>query len=159
MTGSAHVSVCLPVYNGAPFVRQAVSSALAQTGVDLELLVIDNASTDSTVDIVRELHDPRLRLLRNETNIGAGRNWSRCLTEARGDLVKILCADDWLYPGRSPVRQRCSTRRATSASCSSLRPATWSTPAADACCGAAGARADASRAGRLRRMARRGTNL
>jgi glycosyltransferase involved in cell wall biosynthesis len=94
-----HVSVCLPVYNGAPFVRQAISSALVQTGVELELLVIDNASTDGTVGIVREFDDPRLRLLRNEVNVGAGRNWSRCLTEARGELVKILCADDWLYAG------------------------------------------------------------
>ena len=98
-TPTPHVSVCLPVFNGAPYIRQAIASALAQTGVDFELVVIDNASTDETVAIVESFDDPRLRLLRNESNIGAGRNWSRCLAEARGDLVKILCADDWLYPG------------------------------------------------------------
>ncbi len=161
MTGSAHVSVCLPVYNGAPFVRQAVSSALAQTGVDLELLVIDNASTDGTVDIVRELDDPRLRLLRNETNIGAGRNWSRCLSEARGDLVKILCADDWLYPG-SLARQAAvlddpgnrgvvlvaAGRDVVDAGGRRLLRRRWGPRAGRV----AGARA-------LRRIARRGTNL
>jgi glycosyltransferase involved in cell wall biosynthesis len=102
MTMSAaapHVSVCLPVFNGEPYVREAIASVLAQAGVDFELVVVDNASTDKTVAAVLEFGDPRLRLLRNDSNIGAGRNWSRCIAEARGDLVKILCADDWLYPG------------------------------------------------------------
>jgi glycosyltransferase involved in cell wall biosynthesis len=94
-----HVSVCLPVFNGEPYVREAIASILSQKGVDLELVVVDNASTDRTVAAVQEFDDPRLRLLRNDCNIGAGRNWSRCVAEARGDLVKILCADDWLYPG------------------------------------------------------------
>jgi len=94
-----HVSVCLPVFNGERYVRAAIASVLAQDSVDLELVVVDNASTDGTVAAVEGFDDERLRLLRNHTNVGAGRNWNRCLTEARGDLVKILCADDWLYPG------------------------------------------------------------
>jgi glycosyltransferase involved in cell wall biosynthesis len=156
-----HVSVCLPVYNGAPFVRQAVSSALAQTGVDLELLVIDNASTDGTVDIVREFDDPRLRLLCNEANIGAGRNWSRCLSEARGDLVKILCADDWLYagslarqagvlddPGNRGVVLVAAGRDVVDAGGRRLLRRRW---------GPRGGRVAGPRA--LRRIVRRGTNL
>ena len=94
-----HLSVCLPVFNGEAYVRGAVASVLEQAGVDLELVVIDNASTDGTVAAVESFDDERLRLLHNHVNIGAGRNWSRCLHEARGELVKILCADDWLYPG------------------------------------------------------------
>ena len=79
--------------------REAIASVLAQTGVDFELIVVDNASTDGTVAAVGEFDDGRICLLRNATNIGAAGNWSRAVSEARGDLVKVLCADDWIYPG------------------------------------------------------------
>lgn len=92
------VTVCIPVFNGEPYIAEAIRSVLDQTFADFEVLVSDNASTDSTVDIVLGFADPRVRLLRNETNIGAGRNYNRLLDEARGDFIKVLSADDRLLP-------------------------------------------------------------
>ncbi len=92
------VSVCIPVYNGACFIGQAIQSVLGQSFADFELVVVDNASTDGTPEVVQGHGDPRLRLLRNAANLGAEANWNRCLEEARGQLIKLLPADDLLYP-------------------------------------------------------------
>jgi glycosyltransferase involved in cell wall biosynthesis len=91
------VSVCIPVYNGAAFIAMAIESVLAQTFKDFELLVLDNASTDETPHIIERFNDPRLRIIRHASNIGAIANFNTALREARGEWVKILCADDLLY--------------------------------------------------------------
>ena len=64
------VTVLLAVYNGEPYVRSAVASVLAQTYRDFEFLIVDDASTDGTVATIESFGDDRIRLLRNETNIG-----------------------------------------------------------------------------------------
>ncbi|MDD3275646.1 MAG: glycosyltransferase [Kiritimatiellales bacterium] len=92
------VSVCIPVYNGAAFIAAAVESVLAQTFHDFELIILDNASTDQTADILSRFKDERLRIVRHPSNIGATANFNAALSEARGVWVKILCADDLLYP-------------------------------------------------------------
>jgi glycosyltransferase involved in cell wall biosynthesis len=92
------VSVCIPVFNGQPFVGQAITSVLRQTYEDLEVIVADNASTDGTLAEVEKVADPRLRVLTSGVNLGPGPNWNRVVRAARGDYVKLLCADDWLYP-------------------------------------------------------------
>lgn len=92
------VSVCIPVYNGAAFIAEAVKSVLAQTFADFELIVLDNASTDATPHILGQFTDMRLRIVHHASNIGAIANWNAALREARGEWVKILCADDLLYP-------------------------------------------------------------
>jgi glycosyltransferase involved in cell wall biosynthesis len=92
------VSVCIPVYNGAAFLAEAVESVLKQTFADIELVVLDNASTDKTPQILKQFIDPRLRIIRHTTNLGATANFNAALVEARGEWVKILCADDLLYP-------------------------------------------------------------
>ena len=94
------VSVIIPVYNGAAYVEEALKSALSQEGVDFEVVVSDNASTDDTVAIVSRYDgDPRLRILTNENNLGIFGNLNRLVDEARSPLIKILCADDWILPG------------------------------------------------------------
>jgi glycosyltransferase involved in cell wall biosynthesis len=104
MAANPLVSVCIPVYNCAPFIAEAIQSVLAQTLTDWELVIVDNASTDGTLDVVKRFApadgsgDARIRVLRNETNIGAAGNWNRCLDEARGKYIKILPADDLLRP-------------------------------------------------------------
>ena len=60
------LSVCIPVYNGADTIRQTIQSILAQTFKDFELLIVDNASTDNTVNIVRSFTDNRIKLYLNE---------------------------------------------------------------------------------------------
>ena len=92
------VSVCIPVYNGAAFIAEAVESALKQTFPDFELIVLDNASTDETPRILERFNDKRLRIIRHASNIGATANFNAALHAARGEWVKILCADDLLYP-------------------------------------------------------------
>jgi len=92
------VSVCIPAYNAGRFIGETIESVLAQSYRDFELIVVDDASTDHTVGIVRRYTDPRLRLLRNERNLGLAGNWNRAVAEARGRYVKLLCQDDLLRP-------------------------------------------------------------
>ena len=94
------VSVCIPAYNYAHFLSDAIDSVLAQTCQDFELLVIDNCSIDNTKEVVNRYmaDDPRISYICNESNIGPVRNLNRCLELATGEYIKILCADDLLLP-------------------------------------------------------------
>jgi len=94
------VSICIPTYNHAHFLPEAIRSALAQTERDLEVLVVDNCSADDTSGVVDEFcrTDSRVRYVRNETNLGLVGNLNRCLELARGVYVKYLLADDLLEP-------------------------------------------------------------
>lgn len=92
------VSVCIPTYNYARYLPRAIESVLAQTYDDFELIVSDNASTDDTQEVLSRYSDPRLEAFRNERNLGLFANFSRCLELASADVVKFVCADDWLDP-------------------------------------------------------------
>lgn len=92
-------TVAIPVYNREHLVRAAIESALAQDVEDLEILVIDNCSTDRTWNVIGEYTDKRLRPVRNDSNIGLFGNLNRCLELAQGKYVRILCSDDRLIPG------------------------------------------------------------
>ncbi|MFZ3171877.1 MAG: glycosyltransferase [Carboxydocellales bacterium] len=92
------ISVCIPVFNCEAYIGFTIESVLNQTLKDFELIILDNKSTDRTLNIIRKFKDSRIRLIENETNIGAEGNWNRALIEARGKYIKILCADDLLYP-------------------------------------------------------------
>lgn len=90
------VSVCVPTYQGAMWVRDAIGSALRQTHRAIEVVVVDDGSTDGTPDVVRSIADDRIRLHVNPRNLGLVRNWDRCLRLARGHAVKFLFQDDLL---------------------------------------------------------------
>lgn len=94
------VSIGMPVYNGANFIRQAVDSILAQTYADFELIVSDNASTDETQAICQAYaaRDPRVRYYRNEKNMGASWNYNRVTALSRGAYIKHAAHDDVLAP-------------------------------------------------------------
>ena len=92
------VSVCIPVYNGADSIGRSIDSVLAQTYSDFECVVVDNNSTDATAARVQAYSDPRIRLVRNGTNVGLVNNHNRCVLVARGRLIQFLHADDWLLP-------------------------------------------------------------
>lgn len=92
------VSVCVPTYGHAGFIGRTIESVLGQTLGDFELVVCDDASTDGTPDVVAAYRDPRIRLVRNERNVGAAANWNRAVALAHAPLVKVLCDDDLLYP-------------------------------------------------------------
>lgn len=94
------VSVCIPAFNYAHFLNDAIDSVLAQTFQDFELLIVDNCSTDDTKNIVDKYAavDNRITYYCNESNIGLVGNLNRCLEYATGQYIKILCADDLLLP-------------------------------------------------------------
>jgi len=95
---STVVSICIPTHNGAHWLEGSIKSALAQTYQRLEILIVDDASTDDTVRVANSFHDHRIRVERNNSNLGLVRNWNRCLTLSKGALVKFLFQDDLLYP-------------------------------------------------------------
>lgn len=93
------VSIVVPAYNNEAYIRQTVESVLAQTFRDFELVVADHSSTDRTWGILSDFAaDPRVRLLTTPTGGGAEANWNRVTEAARGELVKLVCGDDLLYP-------------------------------------------------------------
>ena len=92
------LSVCLPVYNSADTVERSLESVLTQTYRDFECIVVDNNSTDGTTDKVESCTDPRVRLIRNETNIGLVGNHNKCVQVACGQLIQFVHGDDWLLP-------------------------------------------------------------
>ena len=94
------VSVGLPVYNGAHYLREAVESVLGQTYANLELVLSDNASTDDTEAICREYaaRDPRVRYHRAEWNRGAVWNFNAAFALARGEYFMWQAADDARHP-------------------------------------------------------------
>ncbi len=93
------VSICIPTYNGAPWIEDALASALAQDYEPLEVVVCDDGSQDATLEIVARAADPRVRVIRNATNLGLAGNWNRTTAHARGELIKYLFQDDLLYSG------------------------------------------------------------
>ncbi|MGA9751216.1 MAG: glycosyltransferase family 2 protein [Acidobacteriota bacterium] len=92
------VSICIPTYNAEAYILESLESALAQHFPSVEVIVVDNCSSDRTYEIISGFVDPRIRHYRNEENIGAEANWNRCLSLASGKYVKLLCADDVLDP-------------------------------------------------------------
>ncbi len=94
------VSIGLPVYNGARFISKAIDSVLAQEFEDFELIIVDNASTDETVEICAGYadRDQRIRLVQNEVNVGAAPNFNKAFHLARARYFKWLAHDDWIEP-------------------------------------------------------------
>lgn len=104
MSRVPRLSVGLPVYNGEKYVAASIEALLGQTYDDFELIISDNASTDSTPDICREYarSDKRVRFLQQPRNLGLAPNHNLVLAESRGELFKWAAADD-LY-GRDLLR-------------------------------------------------------
>jgi glycosyltransferase involved in cell wall biosynthesis len=93
------VSVVVPSFNNASFIEATMDSILAQTFGDFELIVADHSSSDGTWQLLQRYEaDPRVRLLQTEAGGGAPRNWERVTAAARGELVKLVCGDDVIYP-------------------------------------------------------------
>ena len=92
------VSICIPTYNGEKYLREALDSALAQTYPHLEILVVDDHSTDGTLSIMSDYtaSHSRIRLIKNLSPTGMVNNWIKCIREARYDWIKFLFQDDIL---------------------------------------------------------------
>jgi glycosyltransferase involved in cell wall biosynthesis len=94
------VSVVMGAYNGETFLRPAIESVLNQTFRDFELIVIDDCSTDSTPQILREFKDDRIRVVRNERNLGIAGTLNHGIAIARGEYVALQDHDDVSLPAR-----------------------------------------------------------
>lgn len=93
------VSVVIPTYNRAATLRRAMESVLSQSYSDLELIVVDDGSTDETRELVASFSDPRVRYVYQE-NGGACKARNRGVQEARGELVAFQDSDDEWLPGK-----------------------------------------------------------
>lgn len=92
------VTVLMPTYNVAPYVREAIDSVLQQTYHDFELLIIDDCSTDNTVEVVRNIDDPRIHIVQNEKNVGLAENLNRGLSHITTEYVARMDGDDIAEP-------------------------------------------------------------
>lgn len=94
------VSILIPVFNREKYISQTLKSSLDQTYRNIEVIVVDNASTDHSWDIVQRFAeaDSRVKVFRNQFNVGPVRNWLRCVEEATGQFGKILWSDDLVAP-------------------------------------------------------------
>ncbi|WP_308207417.1 glycosyltransferase family 2 protein [Mycolicibacterium komossense] len=92
------VSVCVPALNAERTIAATLESILAQDFDDFEIVVIDNNSSDGTRSIVNSIKDSRIRLYHNETTLPMAENWNTAVRHARGELFKLVCADDLIAP-------------------------------------------------------------
>jgi glycosyltransferase involved in cell wall biosynthesis len=116
------VSVGLPVYNGENYIAEAITSVLAQTCENLELIIQDNASTDRTAEICRGFlsMDPRVRYYRNPRNLGAAPNYNLAYNLAQGRYFKWLAHDDRLLPGYLEAATQALEARPDAVLCNSV---------------------------------------
>lgn len=97
-------SVVIPVYNKAPFLQECLDSVFAQTFQDFELIAVDDASTDSSLEILRACTDPRMRIIQLQKNVGPGGAAQRGMDAAKGEYIIRVDADDIMFPDRFEVQ-------------------------------------------------------
>jgi len=92
-------SICIPNYNYANYIGETIQSVLSQSFQDFEIIVADNASTDNSVEVIMNIADPRIRVIRNEFNVGFAPNLDRASEQASGQFIILLSSDDLMSPG------------------------------------------------------------
>lgn len=106
MIPTPRVSVVIPTYNRAGYLPLALRSVLGQSFRDLEVLILDDASTDQSPDVVREfLDDPRVAYIKHPINVGINANRNAGLARARGEYIAMLDSDDVWLDDRKLERQ------------------------------------------------------
>jgi glycosyltransferase involved in cell wall biosynthesis len=99
-SSSPAVSVIMATYNGSRNLRPSINSILSQTWRDLELIVVDDCSTDDTAAILATYDDSRLKITRNERNLNVVASRNCCVAQARGEFIAMLDHDDLSAPTR-----------------------------------------------------------
>lgn len=97
------VSVCMATYNGERFLREQVESILSQMQQNDEFVIVDDASNDGTIDFLNSIGDPRIRVYRNELNIGHVKSFSKVMGLAKGRYILMADQDDIWIEGRLSV--------------------------------------------------------
>ena len=92
------ISICMPAYNVRPFVKMALDSVLAQTYPHIEVIVVDDGSSDGTREVLHSIDDRRVRVYENEHNLGGFQTMNRAIGFAKGELIAVYHSDDWYSP-------------------------------------------------------------
>jgi glycosyltransferase involved in cell wall biosynthesis len=98
-TQPVKLTVGIPTFNRAGWLRESIESVLAQTFADFRLIVSDNASEDDTPEVVRSFDDDRIHYVRSQRNVGSIGNFNRLIALAETEFLVLLPDDDVLYPG------------------------------------------------------------
>lgn len=94
------ISVCIATYNGERYIKEQLISILEQLGVEDEVVICDDQSSDRTLAIIDECRDVRLRVCRNPARLGHVRNFEKAISLAKGDYIFLADQDDVWIPGR-----------------------------------------------------------
>lgn len=100
------ISVVLPTHNGARFISQSIESVLAQTCSPLELIIVNDGSTDNTVEVLNRYNDPRVRILHNERNVGLPQALNMGFRASRGVYLTWTSDDNWYAPDAFDTMRR-----------------------------------------------------
>jgi succinoglycan biosynthesis protein ExoO len=94
------VSIIIPAYNTESYIAKAIQSAQEQTLTNIEIIVIDDCSTDNTLAIAQSFNDPRIIIIHNSENLGAASTRNKAIKLAKGSWLALLDSDDWYEPNR-----------------------------------------------------------
>ena len=97
------VSIIIPTFNTEKYIYKCIQSALNQSYTDFEIIVVDDCSTDNSLEVVSAFNDPRIRVYRNEKNSGPSYSRNRAIQMAKGEFIAILDSDDWWDPKRLEI--------------------------------------------------------
>jgi glycosyltransferase involved in cell wall biosynthesis len=88
------ISVCMAVFNGSRFIHEQIASILPQLGQNDELVIVDDASSDNTIEIIERFDDHRIRVIRQQRNLGVVGSFERALADSRGEIIFLSDQDD-----------------------------------------------------------------
>lgn len=94
------VSVCMASYRGAPYIAEQLQSILKELGANDEVVIVDDASPDNTIEVIRSITDPRIRLIESPQNRGYVRSFEAAVAASRGEYIFLSDQDDVWIPGR-----------------------------------------------------------
>ena len=100
MPENPKISVIMSVYNGEKYLREAIESILNQTFTDFEFIIVNDGSTDNSLEIIQSYDDERIRIINNEKNIGLTKSLNKALKVAKGEYIARQDADDVSLPNR-----------------------------------------------------------
>ena len=98
VNGNPKISIILPTYNGSRYIRESIASCLNQTYGNIELIIVDDCSTDATPQIIGSLQDPRIKYIRNEKNQRLPRSLNIGFAAATGDYLTWTSDDNQFLP-------------------------------------------------------------
>lgn len=94
------ISVIMSVYNGQPFIKEAVESILSQTHKNFEFIIVDDGSTDSTLKYLKHVKDKRIIIIKNSKNLGLSASLNKAINKSKSEYITRMDADDISYPRR-----------------------------------------------------------